>query len=650
MPHPPATPAGPSRGRDGLLRRVEETSAGGLVVDLAAAGARRRADRPPTTGAAGSLWSLPKGHVEAGRDRRGRGGPRGRGGDRHPRPRPRPARHHRLLVRRRGPPRPQDRPPLPARGRRRRALRRRRRGRRGRVGPARRPAGAARPTPTSAGCSNACPRCSRTPREPWRAHRLRRPRRAASLSAHGSAASRSAPLPRPAPTTRSPQQEPGAAGRAGSAGPPRSPPASCVASAGRWRSTATHPTRGERAAAPVDSTVISRSAAAAEQRRVGARRTVVTARRVSSVTSPRAAAPSSRPAVPLDEPEASACERRRASTSTPAAPRAVGVVVDSDRQPARARTRAAVGRQPRRGSSGPASPGSGRSPTSPTAAADGVFLDDRTLRCRSLRGAAAPAARRRSAGRRGSRWSSTRCCSTTWLRCQDGYRGGRTARLRDARRCRAPGSRPPSGSSPSCARPSPRRRPPRCPTATPTSQRSSARIARTCSTTPVRAAPPSSRRCSGAAASSPAELPPAGAANGAIAATLSGPQRRPWSSTTRRGAARHQLHPDRAGLGCPQRDGGRADRQRGSPPWPAPAAPGRSRRSTAPASSPRPPCIARERPGTVRTVVVLPPRHWDPTDAALTRCCGHRQRALARAAHAAAAAGRRRRPTSTARR
>ena len=88
------------------------------------------------------VWSLPKGHVEAGetpadaavREVEEETGIRGG--------RPRPARHHRLLVRRRPAARAQDGPPLPARGRERRALRRRHRGRRGGLVPAaRRPRG-----------------------------------------------------------------------------------------------------------------------------------------------------------------------------------------------------------------------------------------------------------------------------------------------------------------------------------------------------------------------------------------------------------------------------------------------------------------------------------------------------------------------------
>ena len=115
MPRSPH-PVGPARRRPAQrgLRKVEETSAGGLVVDRTGGRPRvaiiGRVDRRGRL-----LWSLPKGHVEAGRDRRGRRGPRGRGGDRHPRPGARRARHHRLLVRRREPADPQDGAPLPAR-------------------------------------------------------------------------------------------------------------------------------------------------------------------------------------------------------------------------------------------------------------------------------------------------------------------------------------------------------------------------------------------------------------------------------------------------------------------------------------------------------------------------------------------------------
>src|SRR4051812_12250638 len=149
------------------LRKVEETSAGGLVVDrsgerpqVALIGRRDRRGR--------LLWSLPKGHVESGETaedaavrggeegagirgpgaaqgprrgggaRRGRRRARGRGGDRHPGPGHGVAGHHRLLVRRREPAHPQDRAPLPARGLGRGAERRGRRGRRGGLGAARR--------------------------------------------------------------------------------------------------------------------------------------------------------------------------------------------------------------------------------------------------------------------------------------------------------------------------------------------------------------------------------------------------------------------------------------------------------------------------------------------------------------------------------
>ncbi len=65
MSRPPVTP--PSGGPAGRrpLRRVDETSAGGLVLDRLGSGARGaligRLDRRGRL-----LWSLPKGHVEAG--------------------------------------------------------------------------------------------------------------------------------------------------------------------------------------------------------------------------------------------------------------------------------------------------------------------------------------------------------------------------------------------------------------------------------------------------------------------------------------------------------------------------------------------------------------------------------------------------------
>jgi 8-oxo-dGTP pyrophosphatase MutT (NUDIX family) len=63
VPAPFSSPRGPRTRR--ALRKVEETSAGGLVVD--------RTDGPPRAAIIGRLdrrgrllWSLPKGHVEAG--------------------------------------------------------------------------------------------------------------------------------------------------------------------------------------------------------------------------------------------------------------------------------------------------------------------------------------------------------------------------------------------------------------------------------------------------------------------------------------------------------------------------------------------------------------------------------------------------------
>lgn len=61
----PARPSGPPRPRRAPLPKVEETSAGGLVVDLAAATPHAaliaRHDRRGRL-----VWSLPKGHLEAG--------------------------------------------------------------------------------------------------------------------------------------------------------------------------------------------------------------------------------------------------------------------------------------------------------------------------------------------------------------------------------------------------------------------------------------------------------------------------------------------------------------------------------------------------------------------------------------------------------
>ena len=110
-----ATRAAKSGRAPAAAQRVDEFSAGGLVVDLAGdipLGALiGRTDRQGRL-----LWSLPKGHIEAGETRRAGRGPRGRGGDRHRRRDPRRARHDRLLVRRRGPPDPQDGAALPACG------------------------------------------------------------------------------------------------------------------------------------------------------------------------------------------------------------------------------------------------------------------------------------------------------------------------------------------------------------------------------------------------------------------------------------------------------------------------------------------------------------------------------------------------------
>ena len=146
------------------LRQVDEFSAGGLVLDLAGEIPRgaliARTDRHGRL-----LWSLPKGHIEAGETAeqaavREVEEETGIAGDD-----PRRARHHRLLVRRRGPAHPQDGAALPdARGRR-RAVRRRRRGHRGRLGAAARDRAPSWPTPTSAGWSTPRAGCSRKPRE-----------------------------------------------------------------------------------------------------------------------------------------------------------------------------------------------------------------------------------------------------------------------------------------------------------------------------------------------------------------------------------------------------------------------------------------------------------------------------------------------------
>ena len=65
MSPPPGTPASGGSGGRRPLRRVDETSAGGLVLDRLGSGARGaligRLDRRGRL-----LWSLPKGHVEPG--------------------------------------------------------------------------------------------------------------------------------------------------------------------------------------------------------------------------------------------------------------------------------------------------------------------------------------------------------------------------------------------------------------------------------------------------------------------------------------------------------------------------------------------------------------------------------------------------------
>ena len=182
------------RGRPGRrLRRVDETSAGGLVVadDGVHRAARRphRPHRPPRPPALVPAQGAHRGR----RDPRGHRRPRGRRGDRHHRRGRRPARDHRLLVRRRRAPRAQDRAPLPAARDRRRPLRRRRRGDRGRLGAAGRAERAGWPTPTSGPSSSGRPHCWPTPREPVGCRSRRRPsgrRRRRPHPAAGAAARR----------------------------------------------------------------------------------------------------------------------------------------------------------------------------------------------------------------------------------------------------------------------------------------------------------------------------------------------------------------------------------------------------------------------------------------------------------------------------
>src|SRR4051794_8883339 len=107
-------------------------------------GGRRRCDRAPRCPHRPHRPPRPaplvpaQGAHRGRRDPRGHRRPRGRGGDRDHRRGRRAARHHRLLVRRRRPPRAQDGAPFPAPRDRGRPLRRRHRGDRGRLGAPRR--------------------------------------------------------------------------------------------------------------------------------------------------------------------------------------------------------------------------------------------------------------------------------------------------------------------------------------------------------------------------------------------------------------------------------------------------------------------------------------------------------------------------------
>ena len=152
----------PAPSRRDRLRRVEETSAGGLVVDVADGGEPRAALIGRLDRRGRLRWSLPKGHVEAGEthedaavrevaEETGITG-RVRGS----------ARHHRLLVRRRRPAGAQDGAPLPAARPGGELSRRGHRGRAGRVGAARGSSATGWRTTTSAGWSSRCRRCSRT--------------------------------------------------------------------------------------------------------------------------------------------------------------------------------------------------------------------------------------------------------------------------------------------------------------------------------------------------------------------------------------------------------------------------------------------------------------------------------------------------------
>ena len=95
------------------MRQVDEFSAGGLVVDLAGAVPRGaligRTDRHGRL-----LWSLPKGHIEAGETAEQAAVREVEEETGICRRHPRRARHDRLLVRRGGPADPQDGAALPA--------------------------------------------------------------------------------------------------------------------------------------------------------------------------------------------------------------------------------------------------------------------------------------------------------------------------------------------------------------------------------------------------------------------------------------------------------------------------------------------------------------------------------------------------------
>ena len=182
-----ARPAADGRVAALALQRVDEFSAGGLVVDLAerdTAGRAHRAHRPPGSAALVSA----EGARRAGRDPeqaavREVAEETGIAGEILGE-----SRHDRLLVHRGGTAGAQDRPALPAAGRRRRTVRRRHRGHQGRMGavPADLPTGS--PTRTSEAWLTPRGDYSRTPRESTTANR--------ATSASGRAATRKTGLRR----------------------------------------------------------------------------------------------------------------------------------------------------------------------------------------------------------------------------------------------------------------------------------------------------------------------------------------------------------------------------------------------------------------------------------------------------------------------